>query len=111
VRTAMECLMTSSETLLTASGRPRYGFFRSVVKTIWIVAGMPIGYTLWGMKGFVWAVALVEVPAAFVIWYGCIRTGVFRMHRELLAFGLFGLGVAIGHLFRKPALALLSELS
>jgi O-antigen/teichoic acid export membrane protein len=96
VRVAMSCVMTPWETALTAIGYPRYGFARSAVKTAWILLFVPLGNAWAGVEGIVWATALSEIPALFVLIPGFVSRGLLRPVRELLAPLLFGAGVVLG---------------
>ena len=96
IRTAMVCLFAPGETCLTAMGLPRFGFLRSVVKTVAVLIGVPIGHALAGLKGVVWAAALSELPSVFVLWPALASLQMLRLRRELLAITLYGAGVAIG---------------
>jgi len=95
IRVAFACIMLPCEVCLVATGESRFGFLRSVVRMFAVLIGVPLGYAWGGPEGLVLAVALSEFPAAFVLWPASAKRGLFKFSRELLAFGLFGVGVLL----------------
>lgn len=89
-------MLRPPENLLTAVGHTKYGFFRSLSRGAWTVTALPLGWWIAGFPGLVWAVALIDIPAAFVIWPAMIRHGFFDGLRELASLGFFGVGWAVG---------------
>lgn len=94
LRVAMSAIYACSETSLTATGRPQYGFGRSVVRTAWVLVGTLVGYRLYGLEGIVWTVALSELPSLLVIVPGLHRIGLLSVWRELRF--LLPVGLAYG---------------
>ena len=96
LRTATVCMVSPAETYLFAVGRTKYGFYRDLARTLWLLPAIPLGWAMGGMHGLVWAIALAEIPVALVLWHGQYREGSLRLARE--AFGLlaFGAGAAVG---------------
>jgi O-antigen/teichoic acid export membrane protein len=98
VRLAMRCALVPCQSCMVALGLPKYAFLVTLVRTVWIVPGMLVGWHFWGIAGLVWAAALSEVPVLFVLWFGLWRQRVLNLRREALALGLVGLGLAVGQL-------------
>jgi O-antigen/teichoic acid export membrane protein len=103
VRVLMTPSLTNSETCLIALGRSKYTFVQNVCRSIWMLACIPLGWSLAGMQGIVWAVALSELPVMVVLWTGLIRNKMFLPIAELrsVLFAAIGalLGFAIKYLF------------
>jgi len=102
VRLLMACANLNSEAALLALGQPQYGLFQNICRASWILVSIPIGWTLMGLKGVVWAVALTEVPVVVVLWIGLarnrmpslaynLRSLLFCASGALLGFGLMAL--------------------
>jgi O-antigen/teichoic acid export membrane protein len=95
VRVAMSVILYPCDRCLLAMGEGRYPFYRSVVRSIWVVVGVPVGFATAGIEGLIVAAALAEVPVFFVLWPAFFRRGMLRVERELLAFVFFGAGFAL----------------
>ena len=104
VRVAMSVILYPCDRCLLAMGEGRYPFYRSLVRAIWIVVGVPVGYAYAGIEGLITAAALAEVPVFFVLWPAFFRKGMLRIERELFAFACFGGGYAVATLL-EPWLA------
>jgi len=103
IRAAFACIMLPCEVFLVATGESRFGFIRSVVRMFAVLIGVPLGYAWGGAEGLVLAVALSEVPAAFILWPAAARRGLFKITREIRAFVFFGLGVMLASYIRYLA--------
>lgn len=100
LRVAVAAIMLPCEVCLVATGESRFGFMRSVAIMLAIVIGVPVGYSVAGAEGLVWAVALSELPAVLVLWPAAARRGLWRWQREVQAVALFGLGLGAGWAIR-----------
>jgi O-antigen/teichoic acid export membrane protein len=96
VRVAMTCVLTPCETCLFSMGQTKYGFLQNVGRTTWMIAAIPLGFHLWGLKGVVWATALSELPVASVLWPPFSRLNMIRWSREALALMFFAGGLGLG---------------
>ena len=96
LRLLMTAALTNSETCLVALGHSKYAFMQSACRSIWILAGIPIGWSLAGIKGVVWAVALSEIPVVAVLWAGMVRKQVFSFRSELRSLLFAGAGALLG---------------
>jgi O-antigen/teichoic acid export membrane protein len=96
LRVAMICVLTPCETLLVSLGLSRYGFYQNGVRLIWIVITVPLGWTLYGLRGVVWAVAMSELPVFLVLWPPARRLRMLRALPELRAAGFYLAGILIG---------------
>ncbi len=106
LRVAVACVMLPCEVCLVATGESRFGFARSALTMLAIMIGVPIGYQWGGSYGLVWAVALSEIPAIFVLWPAAARRGLLSLPRELLAVGFFVVGGLLGYGVRTAVLAM-----
>lgn len=98
IKILMTAPLANAEAALVASGRPKYAFFLNAGRTAWILAGIPLGWSLAGLQGVVLAVALSEIPVLLTLWFGLVRHGYFSVVTELRTF-LFALaGVLLGGL-------------
>jgi len=89
VQTAMSLILTTQESLLFSLGHTYYGFLRSLAKAVWVVVGIPLGYSQMGLEGIVWCVALVEFPTLLVVWFGMVRYNLLKPILELRALSIF----------------------
>jgi len=97
-RVAMAVVVYPCDRALLALGESVYPFYRSLVRAVWILITIPLGWTLGGTHGLVVAAALAELPVFFVLWPEFRRHGMLRLEREVLAFVFFALGYGIGRL-------------
>lgn len=97
IRVAMSCTLYPCDRALLALGRAPLTLYRSAGRALWIVVGIPAGWTLGGIEGLVWATALAEVPVLLILWPPFHRAGLLRIERELLAplFLALGAGAAL----------------
>ena len=98
IRLVMSVSLVNIETSLFALGYSKYGFLQGTSRAIWILAGIPIGWSLFEIEGVVWVVALSEIPAAVVLWGGLVRHGLFNPLSELRTLFAIGLGILVGSL-------------
>ncbi len=96
VRAIMIATLSNSESCLVALGRPQYSVAHNFFRAIWVLGGIPIGWSLSGVKGVVWAVALSETPVVLVIWLGMMRYRIFSLFSELRSLFFVGVGALIG---------------
>jgi O-antigen/teichoic acid export membrane protein len=101
IRGAMKCVLIPSETLLFAIGHPRYGFIRNVVRAVWVLVGVPLGWHLGGMNGVLTVMVGSEVPVLVVLWGAAIKHKVFSLVGELRSVLFFAIGLLVGWLFYK----------
>jgi O-antigen/teichoic acid export membrane protein len=104
IRAAMACMLAPVETYLFSVGSTKYGFYRDLARCVWVLIGIPLGWTWWGLSGVVWVVALSELPVAAVLWVGFFRLGGMRPLRELIgpsAFLAGGLAGMVGLRFMQ----------
>ncbi len=92
LRVSMSCFLTPCDRGLLAIGQAPVTLYRSAGRALWIAAGIPIGYTLGGLPGLIYATALAELPVLLILWPAFHRAGLLRLERELLAPLLFACG-------------------
>jgi O-antigen/teichoic acid export membrane protein len=98
VRVAIAALSAPYQFCLFAVGESRYGFFLNLARTLALIVGVPVGYSLGGIAGLVWGVALSEVPALIVVYIGFAREGLASPAREARVPAFYALGAALGYL-------------
>jgi O-antigen/teichoic acid export membrane protein len=96
IRVAMGAVLTPCETCLFAIGKTRYSFQRSLARAVWVVGGIPLGWSLFGLHGLVTTSALSELPVLLVLWPAFHKHGLLRPLREARSLLLFGAGFLIG---------------
>lgn len=97
VRVALSCLVWPQQFCLFALGHAKYGFYLNLARVLTLAVGVPIGYTLSGVPGLVWAVTISEIPALFVCYFGMARAKLLSVWMELRAPGFYAFGLALGY--------------
>jgi O-antigen/teichoic acid export membrane protein len=96
VRVAMSALIEPYQFCLLAIGESRYGFYLNLSRTLALMVSVPLAYASYGVTGLVWGVALSEVPAFIVVYWGFARHGLASPLHEarvpLFAAAGFGIG-------------------
>jgi O-antigen/teichoic acid export membrane protein len=96
VRLIIVASVSNGESCLVALGHPKYSFAENLCRAIAIIVAIPIGWSLAGIKGVIWAVALSELPPLIVIWIGLIKYRMFSVAAESRSLLFVGLGVLLG---------------
>jgi O-antigen/teichoic acid export membrane protein len=96
VRLIIVAIVSQSESCLVALGHPKYSFAENLCRTLAIFVAIPVGWSVSGIEGVIWAVALSEVPPLMVIWYGLIRHRLFSVAAEFRSVLFAGLGALVG---------------
>jgi len=96
VRLLLVATLSNTESGLIALGHPEYSFTQNLARTIAMFVAIPIGWSLLGIKGVIWAVALSEFPPLVVIWTGAIRHRLFSLAAELRSLLFVAFGVSLG---------------
>jgi lipopolysaccharide exporter len=79
----------------------------SVVRLIWFLIALPIGYLRFGPVGVVAAVGLVEVPAMLYSWVVLQRAKVLNLREELLFVVVMGVGALLSYAISTELLSVL----
>jgi O-antigen/teichoic acid export membrane protein len=98
IRVAISCIVWPLQFCLFALGHARYGFYLNLGRVLALAVGVPIGYHLAGVPGLVWAVAISEIPALFVSYFGFARAKLLSILHELRAPAFYAAGLALGFL-------------
>lgn len=96
VKAATRSVFDPADKCLVALGRVRTSFINNAARTVFLFAGVPLGWHLFGESGVIWGVVLSDLPCAFILWTALWREKVLRLDRELLAWGFFALGLGVG---------------
>ncbi len=96
VRLLLVATLSNSESCLIALGHPKYSFLQNLCRTVAMFIAIPVGWSLTGIKGVIWAVALSEIAPLVVMWFGLIRHRMFSVVAELRSLLFVGLGALLG---------------
>jgi O-antigen/teichoic acid export membrane protein len=96
VRLLLVATLSNSESCLIALGHPKYSFIQNLCRAIAMFIAIPIGWSVAGVKGVIWAVALSELPPLVVMWVGMIKHRMFSITAESRSLLFIGLGMLIG---------------
>ena len=96
VRLIIVAIVSHGESCLVALGHPKYSFAENLCRTLAIFVAIPVGWSVSGIEGVIWAVALSEVPPLMVIWFGLIRHRLFSVAAEFRSLLFVGLGALVG---------------
>lgn len=81
-------LYTTINSVIWAIGQPRYSAYGQLLKVIFICIGLPIGFFLGKLVGFVIAVALSELTVYGIITYGSWRERLTVIDQDIRATAL-----------------------
>jgi O-antigen/teichoic acid export membrane protein len=107
VSAALQLPNLAAAELLTATGDIKGTLRVNVVRAIWLVIAIPLGYLAAGAIGVVAAFGAIEIPAMLYSWVLLKRHNVLRMREELLFLAIMALGAALGFAFAMEALQFL----
>jgi O-antigen/teichoic acid export membrane protein len=95
VRVAISALIEPCQFCLLAIGESRYGFYLNLSRTLALLVSVPLAYSSFGVTGLVWGVALSEVPALIVVYWGFVRHGLSSplLEARVPAFTAAGFGL------------------
>jgi O-antigen/teichoic acid export membrane protein len=96
IRVALSCMVWPLQFCLFALGHAKYGFYLNLARVLALVAGVPIGYSIAGVEGLVWAVTISEIPALIVSYFGFARSKLLSVLNELRAPAFYAAGLALG---------------
>lgn len=96
VRLLLVSTLSNSESCLIALGYPKYSFIQNACRTVAMFIAIPVGWSLWGIKGVIWAVTLSEIPPLAVMWFGLIRHRMFSVAAESRSLLFVGIGSLLG---------------
>jgi O-antigen/teichoic acid export membrane protein len=95
-RILLVATLSNSESCLIALGHPKYSFLQNLLRTIAMFIAIPLGWSLGGVKGVIWGVALSEIPPLIVMWSGLIRHRMFSIMAETRSLLFAAVGVLLG---------------
>jgi O-antigen/teichoic acid export membrane protein len=97
IRVALSCMVWPIQFCLFALGHAQYGFYLNLARVLTLIAGVPIGYSISGVSGLVWAVTFSEIPALIVCYFGFARAKLLSVLQELRAPAFYAAGLALGY--------------
>jgi O-antigen/teichoic acid export membrane protein len=101
VKAGTRTVFVPADYCLMSVGLVRFGFFNNLARAVFIFAGIPIGYSIAGEVGVIWAVALSDLPSAFILWPVLAREKLLRLDRELLSWVFAAVGAGLGWLIAR----------
>jgi O-antigen/teichoic acid export membrane protein len=101
VRLLIVASISNSESCLVALGHPKYSFAQNLCRAVAIFVGIPLGWSLAGVEGVIWAVALAELPPLIVMWTGVARHRLFSAAAELRTLAAIATGILLGLAVRQ----------
>jgi len=96
IRLLLVATLSNSESCLIALGYPKYSFIQNACRTVAMFVAIPLGWSLAGIEGVIWAIALSEVPPLIVIWAGLIKHRMFSVLVEGRSLLFAAVGVLMG---------------
>jgi O-antigen/teichoic acid export membrane protein len=96
IRLLLVATLSNSESCLIALGYPKYSFIQNSCRTVAMFVAIPIGWSLAGIEGVIWAIALSEIPPLIVIWAGLMKHRMFSVVVEGRSLLFAALGVLLG---------------
>jgi O-antigen/teichoic acid export membrane protein len=97
VRILIVATLSNSESCLIALGHPKYSLLQNVTRTIAMFIAIPVGWSLGGIRGVIWALAVSELPPLVAIWSGLIRNRIFSVAAESRSLLFVVLGAMLGY--------------
>lgn len=97
VRLLIIATISNSESCLVALGHSKYSFLQNICRAVAILVGIPLGWSLRGLPGVIWAVALAELPPLAVMWFGLVRYRLFSFAAELRSLLFIGAAAITGY--------------
>ena len=85
---SMECLSALSITQVR--------MWVMLVRTIGLFAGLPIFFSLYGLYGAIWAIAINVWLSLPLVYWTLARHSVFSFYKEIRILPILGLGYAVG---------------
>ena len=96
LRLLLVATLSNSEACLLALGKANYAFMQNLSRAIAILVSIPIGWSLFGARDVIWAIALSELLPLLVMWSGLARLGMFRWVVEFRTVLFAAAGTLVG---------------
>jgi lipopolysaccharide exporter len=81
---------------MTAVGRIKVTLYLNILRVVWLIVAVPIGYWVHGALGIIFAVGLLELPALAGSWVWLRRIGILNMRNEILYLAVLCTGAILG---------------
>lgn len=95
LRSVLLAFYSSSENLLVASGHNHIGLMGNVLRAVWLMPGVLIGYRLFGFHGFLVMAVLYNVPGLCYYYWLQAREGLVVARYEVYRLALAGAVFAV----------------
>ena len=95
--------------MMTAIGHIKVTLYLNVLRVIWLLIAVPIGYWIHGALGVVIVVGLLEVPALAGSWVWLRRVGILKMRSEIIYLGILCCGAIVGMAASRVGLHMLGR--
>ena len=99
----------ASAEMMTAIGHVKVTLYLNVIRVIWLLIAVPLGYWIHGAIGVVIVVGLLEVPALACSWFWLRKVGILNMRSEIFYVGIACLGAIAGMAASRVGLHLLGR--
>ena len=110
ISTALRLPNIAAAQLMVAVGQVQKTMHMTIVRLLWVLMAIPVGFLFFGPIAVVAAIGLVEVPATIYCWLLLRRINVLNLRDELAYLGLVVAGSAIGWLGGTEVLRLFPHL-
>lgn len=84
-RTAIACTIAPAAYTLLAMGRPSFGTLALALRFLWLAAGIPLAWRVFGVWGVTWASGTAELPSLILFSWVNARNGFLRPATEFRA--------------------------
>lgn len=101
VRLAMIAMLSTSETCLFALGKPKFSVVQNIGRATWILTGIPLAWSSFGVVGVLWVVSTTEIPVLVVIWYGMAKEKLLTPWGEARSVFALVAGISAGLLIQR----------
>lgn len=101
IRTAMKCLFNPLSNCCVAIDKTRNVAASNVTRVLWAVIAIPLGWSIWGFEGVVWAVALSELPVLTILYGTLWRARIVRFALEILPLVMVAAGALMGSVLAR----------
>ncbi len=95
--------------MMTAIGHIKVTLYLNVLRVIWLLIAVPIGYWIHDALGVVIVVGLLELPALVGSWVWLRKVGILKMRSEMIYLGLLCCGAIAGMAASRVGLHLLGR--
>jgi lipopolysaccharide exporter len=82
--------------MMTAVGRIKVTLYLNILRVVWLIVAVPVGYWVQGALGVIFAVGLLELPALAGSWVWLRKIGILKMRNEIFYLAVVCTGAILG---------------